>query len=459
MLKKSLHLLATGSLLALTGTVLAAPTIRTQLDGRPLDFDQPAVMREGRVMVPLRGIFESLGAEVLFDSATRTIKATRGDRMVELTLGSRQALINGTTAYLDVPASTLGGRTLVPLRFVSESLGNEVRWLPSSRTVALTSVPVADLLELPIAEEKLELINLVHNARATLHPGERLIVSVNGEPGGQASFDLMGIANNVPMSEISRGRYQGEMAIREGMSLEEGTLVVHLRRGDRETTLESRRPVSIAFGARPSESGFNTAPSPAQGSVINNRRPSLHAELENPIRASDSRVFLDGNDISAQSSVSGSSIHYNPNYDLKNGIHHVSIRAFDHMGRAMNRDWTFSIQDYNNTNSGESSTLYVTNLTNGSNVSSNFQVQGQTDPYAQVRIVAQARRDLISGVIGIGLQGRVANVQRKADAYGRFDIPIDLRRVTVNTPVVLEITSTDPSGRSLAPLRLDVVRR
>lgn len=111
------------------------------LNDKPIDFGGvPPTQIGGRVMVPLRGVFEALGATVDFDGATSTIFAVRGDTQIQLQLGSTQASLNGLPRTLDVPAQARGGRTLVPLRFVSEALGADVKWNDSLRTVSIASV-------------------------------------------------------------------------------------------------------------------------------------------------------------------------------------------------------------------------------------------------------------------------------------------------------------------------------
>ncbi len=113
--------------------------IRVYVDGQPLSFDVPPNMIQGRVLVPLRGIFERLGATVDFDPQTQHIVAVRGSQTVELTIGSRQARVNSNAALLDVPAFTIAGRTMVPLRFISESLGANVQWVEASQTILIGS--------------------------------------------------------------------------------------------------------------------------------------------------------------------------------------------------------------------------------------------------------------------------------------------------------------------------------
>ena len=101
-------------------------------------FDRVPVIEDGRTLVPLRAIFEKLGAEVMWDGATKTITATRGDTVVKLTVDNKVAEKNGESVVLDVPAKIIGGRTMVPVRFISDSFGVGVEWVASERCVKLT---------------------------------------------------------------------------------------------------------------------------------------------------------------------------------------------------------------------------------------------------------------------------------------------------------------------------------
>lgn len=82
------------------------------VDGQPVAFDVPPQVMDGRVLVPLRGVFERLGATVDYDARSQHIVAIRGGQTVELTVGSRQARVNNTATLLDVPAFTISGRTM-----------------------------------------------------------------------------------------------------------------------------------------------------------------------------------------------------------------------------------------------------------------------------------------------------------------------------------------------------------
>ena len=114
--------------------------IKVNVDGDAVGFpDQGPIMRGSRVLVPLRGVFEKMGATVNWDRGTNTVTATRGDRKVVLPLSSTQATVAGRPMRLDQPAAVINGRALVPLRFLSESLGATVDWRATDMTVDVKS--------------------------------------------------------------------------------------------------------------------------------------------------------------------------------------------------------------------------------------------------------------------------------------------------------------------------------
>lgn len=118
-----------------------ADDIIVQLDSRILTFDQPPTIINDRVMVPFRKIFEELGAEISWNQVTQTVTAIKSGTTIELTIGKEEAFINGVKKELDQPAVLINGRTLVPLRFAGEGLGATVSWDDISRKVSISTVP------------------------------------------------------------------------------------------------------------------------------------------------------------------------------------------------------------------------------------------------------------------------------------------------------------------------------
>lgn len=122
---------------AIAADETAAPTVI--LDGQTLSFDVPPMIENGRTLVPLRAIFEAMGATVSWDDATKTASAVKGETTVVLPIGSLAPTINGEVYKLDVPAKIVDSRTLAPLRFVGEAFGGTVEWDGTTRTITITS--------------------------------------------------------------------------------------------------------------------------------------------------------------------------------------------------------------------------------------------------------------------------------------------------------------------------------
>src|SRR5438045_3481167 len=93
----------------------------------------------GRLLVPLRGVLEKLGAFVEWDVATHTVLANREGTKIEIPIGSRFATVNGERMHVDVAPITISGNTMVPLRFLSETLGARVDWDEQANTARISS--------------------------------------------------------------------------------------------------------------------------------------------------------------------------------------------------------------------------------------------------------------------------------------------------------------------------------
>ncbi|MDH5162588.1 copper amine oxidase N-terminal domain-containing protein [Heyndrickxia oleronia] len=96
-------------------------------------------MENGRTLIPLRGIFESLGANVQWDQKNHVVTAIKTNTKIVLKIGAKFPTVNGKVSPIDVPAKVRNGRTLVPLRFVGEALRATVDYNTSKRTIKITS--------------------------------------------------------------------------------------------------------------------------------------------------------------------------------------------------------------------------------------------------------------------------------------------------------------------------------
>lgn len=355
-------------LLAALAATAQAQGIRVVLNEREMQFDQPPAMIEGRLMVPLRGIFEGLNADVLYDARTRSIKATKGSTVVELTLGSRQGLLNGRTVYLDVPAATVGGRTMVPLRFVSEALGADVKWQGATRTVRISeqgmSGPEGDPGDAdpvpppptswqpppppPPAQRAPVIDAVIHNATRPLQEGDSLDVIMTGESGGDASFQILGVTGDIPMREVRNGRYEGRFVVPRGASVRQGVLTGRLALNGRESIAEASRPISIQNRpvppSNPTSNLIITRQFPPANATVTDTRPVIGVETSGSFGNLNARVLVDRLDVTAQVQQQNGRILWNPGFDLTPGPHAVELTLADNTGTPVRSSWSFTVR-------------------------------------------------------------------------------------------------------------------
>lgn len=99
--------------------------------------DQEPIIKEDRTLVPMRSVFEQMGARVQWNNAEKSVTVEDGENVVLITIGSDIMLKNGGEITIDVPAEIINDRTLLPLRAIAEALDWHVFWGNTSRTVSL----------------------------------------------------------------------------------------------------------------------------------------------------------------------------------------------------------------------------------------------------------------------------------------------------------------------------------
>lgn len=113
--------------------------VTVYLNSNIISFEQPATIKNGRTLVPLRAIFEAMGATVDWNDSTKTVTSKLGSTTIQLTIGSNILYKNGTAVALDVPAQLINGYTMVPARAVAEAFGADVDWDGDTQTVYITT--------------------------------------------------------------------------------------------------------------------------------------------------------------------------------------------------------------------------------------------------------------------------------------------------------------------------------
>lgn len=110
--------------------------------GSEIEFDVPPVIKSGRTLIPVRAVSGALGADVDWDSTSKTITITKSvygenGKVIKINLDSDIVLVNGKEVKLDVPAQSINNRTMVPLRFIAVILEKDVEYDSETGTITI----------------------------------------------------------------------------------------------------------------------------------------------------------------------------------------------------------------------------------------------------------------------------------------------------------------------------------
>jgi hypothetical protein len=126
--------------------VLTIGSMEMNVNGMARPLDAAPVIKNGRTLLPIRALIETLGGKVAWDAKTRTATVTLGEHTVVLVVGKSMALVDGKSVAIDamnskVVPEIIGSRTFLPLRFIAENLGLDLAWEPISQTISFTYWP------------------------------------------------------------------------------------------------------------------------------------------------------------------------------------------------------------------------------------------------------------------------------------------------------------------------------
>lgn len=115
----------------------SAQPVYVALSDNVLAFEDRPVIENGSTLVPMRFLFEQMGADVEWNQETQTATATMNNTAVAFSINDTNAEVNGTVTTMDVPARLINDKTMVPLRFLSENMGYTVTWDEATRTAVI----------------------------------------------------------------------------------------------------------------------------------------------------------------------------------------------------------------------------------------------------------------------------------------------------------------------------------
>lgn len=442
MVMRGTMILVLAALLAVTAPAVAQ-AVSVTLDGQPVAFagTQPMVVG-GRVLVPLRGVLEQMGAFVGWDPATRTVIAQRSGINVELPVGSRTATVNGRQVALDVPARIVQGSTMVPLRFLSEALGADVAWNPGTRTVQIATGPGTGQPPGGVGAGPVEIASFTHNARGWLRAGSTVEVVMEGTPGGVAVFEIPGLADRVPMRETTPGRYVTRYTVPAGtdLTVSRANVIGQLRVGTTQRLIQAGVQVSVDT-AGPRITNRNPEPNTAAALT----RPIISATFDDAgsgIDPNSVEVAVNGRDVTQQATVTANFFTFSPAQPLPSGQNTVTVSVADRAGNVTTQSWTFRSRG-----TGDIITSFthsnITNLQPGDVI--NVQMRGVSGGQATFSLVSPTGARLATVNMretSPGVYTGDYTVRRGQDISGAFIVG----NLTLTTGEVYTTTSQDTVG-------------
>jgi Copper amine oxidase N-terminal domain/Bacterial Ig domain len=427
----------------LAGAALAAPMpiaaqVTVNVGGQPLYLNPGPIERAGRVFVPLRSIFERLGASVVYQSGT--INATRAGQGISLQIGSTQATVNGQIQYLDVAPFIVGATTYVPLRFVAQSFGSNVGYDSSTQVVSI-SMPhgggghyVPPPVH-PIPPPNPPPVSIVRLVAQQPPPGANVVnrfVTLSADFSNQVNPGSVRVwldgADVTSRCNVSRA----SIAYRPPAPLAFGGHTVRVAGVDAGGSRFDRSWSFNVSGAPPPPGPQIQlrALQPADGATVANAFVTISAQFTRPVQTNSVIVRLDGGDITSRCGISGSAFSYKPPAPLSAGSHRVRVTGRGNDGTTFDRSWSFSVSRA----TPPKMTLNITQPAANASVGRNFVIRGNTVANGRIQVTAGA------GPAGTGqFSGTAA-----AGAGGVFTVRVSLSPLMGQQAVRVKITATDP---------------
>lgn len=140
---KKIFMITMVLILCFTITAFGQDQVKIYVNNEIVSFDVEPFIENGRTLIPLRGVFEKLGARVDWNKSLQEVVIKDDNNEIEMLLGKNKVMVNGVIKDIDVPTRMINSRTFAPLRFIVENLGHEVRWDENTKSVYISKNNVA----------------------------------------------------------------------------------------------------------------------------------------------------------------------------------------------------------------------------------------------------------------------------------------------------------------------------
>jgi hypothetical protein len=292
-------------------------------DVRPGDFARIYMDRDGHV----QRVEDAFGSRAGHIAAATSSEFVLADGHVIVPDRTTQIVLNGQSAAI----SDLRDGDLVTVRYNVQT--NEIRTILASR-------PVTAVLP-PPGGPAISAINLDTNR--PLRAGDKVTVTMQGTPGGAATFDIGSYVTNLAMAERSPGAYTARYEIPNGANFSEVPIIGRLRVGATQAPEAQAAQTLSASSTPPGISDF----APGEGAVVNTSSPAIYATFVAdavPVNPSSIVLWVDGRDVTSETLRTPTFIQYMPSYMYHSGTVHVTVRVADLAGNTTTKSWDFVIR-------------------------------------------------------------------------------------------------------------------
>ena len=288
--------------LCITGSCLTAPAVLAEaekpitvfVDGTQVLFDVEPVTENDRTLVPMRFIFEALGASVTWNDATSTATAVKGEDTIQIVVDNTVMLKNGRKITLDVPARLVRDRTLVPVRAVSEGMGARVNWNETLRQIVIATPgkehPYSELTDEDMNTLKASYSNQIRYVfeqtalpQAVLSEKEDLIKEIHLKSSAAKQFAAE-VWNRVVISNIIRIQINSKEAYLLDESSTEDELLEGYRNLVQKAGLEAKDYFDVTFETLKNNSTMMTLTFQSTDTLLACKYIGIAVKADNSVR-------------------------------------------------------------------------------------------------------------------------------------------------------------------------------
>lgn len=434
----------------------AATPFRIIVNNREVDTagSPPAVINNS-LLVPLAAIGNALGAYMEWRPQSRTVYGRLNMNEFILPINITTAAVNGVAAPVNPPAQIVGGRTMVPLRFVATALGADVRFDGASKTVNISTTggssgnatPPPPTGATPVVDR------FFVSPTTPLNAGDTFTVTLEGTPGLRAEFDY-GAQRNLSLTESAPGRYTRSIQVPANAPFARSVVTGRLIGGGQTREIQAGERV-VVDTVKPIIKDAR----PKSNATVATREPYISAEFDDQgqtgVDTSSVKMLLNGEDVTDQANVSADRIVFRN--QLPVGDNKVRVEVSDLAANKNAVEWTFKVSGESTAEAPPAPT--ITEPRDGESVKGDLVVQGTATPNATVRV-----RTTYTGTVLVILSqtGEVNAQEVKADAAGKWKTaPIALKAPSgvSNARFTITATAINAQGLTSEPTQVTVPRQ